>query len=114
MEQPIPQEWVNAVVRIIRTGTRGREILITRRALQDWEATTMSWPHDLLDSIERSLNQTDVKGNLEIGLDEDGEAYEFWIFYEGKQLYCKVCLLEGRLKIKIISAHRPLKGTTEL
>jgi hypothetical protein len=111
MEPPIPQEWIDAVVRIIRTGTRGQEILITRRALQDWEVTTMSWPHDLLDSIERSLNRKGVTGNLEAGLEERGEAYEFWIFYGDKQLYCKVCLLEGKLKIKIISAHRPLKGT---
>lgn len=114
MEPPIPQEWIDDVVRIIRTGDSGREILITSRALQDWEATTMSWPHDLLDSIERSLNRKGVAGNLEVGLEERGEAYEFWIFHGTIQLYCKVCLLEGKLKIKIISAHRPLKGTQKL
>lgn len=114
MEPRIPKDWIDAVVRVIRTGAQGREILITKRALQDWEATTLGFPYELLDSIERALVREGVTGNSVMGLEEPGETYEFWIFYNEKQLYCKVCLLEGRVSIKIISAHRPLKGTNKL
>jgi hypothetical protein len=110
MEAPIPKAWIDEVVRILRTGSLHREIVITRRALQDWEATTMGWPYELLDAIKDALSRPGVRGNLVIGLEDSGEAYEFWIYHQSKQLYGKVCLLEGKIKIKIISAHSPLKG----
>jgi hypothetical protein len=114
MEPPIPKDWIDAVVRIIRTGDLYREILITKSALQDWDAATMTFPYELLDCITQSLNRNGVTGNLVEGLEERGQSYEFWIFHKGKQLYAKICLLEGKLKIKIISAHTPRKGTGRL
>ncbi len=114
MELPIPQAWINDVVRICRTGSLYREIIVTKRALQDWEATTMGWPHELVDAIKEALIQTGICGNLVESMEDPGETYEFWIYYQGKQLYAKVCLLEGKVRIKIISAHTPLKGTERL
>lgn len=114
MEPPIPQTWINSVVQICRSGSVHREILVTRRAMQDWEATTMGWPHDLVDAIQEALNCTGVCGNLIETMEDPGETYEFWIYHKSRKLYAKVCLLQGRVKIKIISAHTPLKGTERL
>jgi len=41
---------------------------------------------------------------------EPGETYAFWIYHHEKQLYAKVCLMEGKIKVKLVSAHIPLKG----
>jgi hypothetical protein len=114
MEPPIPQAWINDVVRILRSGTLHREIVFTRRALQDWEATTTGWPYELVDAIKEALSRAGICGNLVEGMEDPGETYEFWIYHQGRQLYAKVCLLEGKVKVKIISAHTPLKGTERL
>ena len=114
MEAPIPEAWIKPVLRILRTGALHKEILITRRALQDWEAATTGWPHELIDTIRDALDRAGVTGKLVTGMEDPGETYEFWIFFGRQQLYAKACLFPDHLKIKVISAHTPLKGTDKL
>lgn len=115
MEGPIPESWIKAVVRILRTGSVDREILITLRALQEWEATVPeSWPHELVDTIRHALERGDARGKRIEGMADPGETYAFWIHHGERKLYAKVCLLEGAIKVKVISAHRPLKGEDRL
>lgn len=112
MEVPLPEAWKESVVRILRAGAVNRDILITLRALQDWEATTMAWPHELVDSLAEYFSRSGVTGQRVEGMADQGETYEFLFSFKGQSLYGKVCLLEGKIKVKIISAHRPLKGLT--
>jgi len=55
METPIPKEWIIQVAKILRSGNKGKEIIITRSALQDWEDATNGWPHELLECVIRAL-----------------------------------------------------------
>jgi hypothetical protein len=109
-DQPIPDEWRTIVCRILQRGTVGREIEQTLRSRRDWEATfPLAFTHHLIDALQQTLSRPDVRGK-QVTADEPGETWAFFFWYETRQMYGKVCLRLCGKKIKIISAHIPLKG----
>jgi hypothetical protein len=114
MEEPIPAEWVNAVLAIL-DDEDWKRIEMTNRARLDWEATFPSaFLGDLLDALHDALSEPDVIGRHIADQPELGQTYAFWFYHERRKLYGKICLRPNRLVLKILSAHRPLKGEDSL
>lgn len=57
-----------------------------------------------------ALEDESITGRKIEGMDEKGEVYAFWFYFEGRKLYGKINLLPGRDKILIYSSHLPRKG----
>jgi hypothetical protein len=107
---PIPEEWVKTVSSILHEGDR-KKIVWTVRALQDFQAATLSaFAFEAQESIESALSEPGVMGRSVQLRNEKGETYEFLFRHNQITLYGKVCLKPSKDFIKIISAHVPLKG----
>lgn len=109
MEATIPEHWIKTVMQILDTGGIDREIQVTVRARQNWEETTNLWGFDLVDAIKSALTSRGTGKFIE-AMHGDGETYAFWIFNKKQKLYAKLCLLKGRVSVRIISAHLPNNG----
>lgn len=112
-EAPIPDTWRRAVLSVLKRG-RKTDIIITLRARQEWDAATSAWEYELRECVAAALSQPGITGKHEATMPEPGETYAFWMSYQKQTLYAKVCLTPSRVKIKIISAHAPNKGTDRL
>ena len=109
-EKPIPDEWRLPVCQVLRNGTIGREIEQTLRSRKEWEAAfPAAFGFNLIDALHQTLARSGVRGN-QVQLEEPGETWEFFFWYEERQMYGKVCLRLCGKRIKIISSHTPLKG----
>jgi hypothetical protein len=109
-DQPIPEQWRIAVCHILQKGSIGREIEQTLRSLREWEAAfPAAFTFNLIDALRQTLLRPDVRGKAVLA-DEPGETWAFFFWYETRKMYGKVCLRLCGNKIKIISAHIPLKG----
>jgi hypothetical protein len=114
MEVQIPTEWLNPVVAVLDGGDR-KCVEITNRARLDWEATFPSaFLGDLLDALLDALSEPGVIGRHIVNQPEPGVTYAFWFYHQRRKLYGKICLRPNQLEIKILSAHRPLKGDDSL
>jgi len=63
--------------------------------------------------MESALKKPDVIG-LRVELRERGESYAFWYRFSEQLFYGKICLRAGNVRIKLVSAHLPEKGTAQL
>ena len=116
METPIPQVWLEPVLRILREGKFVRDILVPERVRNDWDAgslgTAFLW--DLREPIIQALSAEGVIGKHQPDQPEPGETYAFWFHYRvagrDRKFYGKICLYPDKVRIKLISAHLPDKG----
>lgn len=112
-EESIPPAWLENVCKILHSGDL-RKIEWTFEASNQWQLQSNgAWLPDCHEAMEQALSVPSVKG-VRIELREKGETYAFWYFYKNRQFYGKICLRADKLRIKLVSAHLPEKGTTRL
>src|SRR5438093_603359 len=115
-EGPIPDDWRNPVLRILRNGQFGREIQAPKRVFEDWEADSLgAFPFEVRDPLIDALSRDGVVGRLEPNQPEPGTTYAFWMYHtcgngERRKFYAKICLFNDQVTLKILSAHLPDKG----
>lgn len=115
-ETPIPEEWRNLVLRILRNGRFGREIQAPKRVFEDWEADSLgAFAFQVRDPLIDALSREGVIGKLEPNQPEPGITYAFWMYYtcgndERRKFYAKICLFSDQVTLKILSAHLPNRG----
>ena len=110
---PIPDEWAKQVCKILRQGDKNK-ITWTVRALQEWQAATLStFRYEPQDAMADALSVSGVIGS-KVNLAEDGVTYAFFFPYQKRIFYGKICLRSNQVNIKIISAHVPRHGTQQL
>jgi hypothetical protein len=110
MPQPIPDAWRETVIAILRNGDPGR-IDWTFRARQDWDAATGGFTYEAYPPMLAALEQPGVEGNLVTPFPGQVETYEFLFFHAGRRMYGKLALIDGRLKIAVVSAHLAQRST---
>lgn len=119
-EQPIPDEWLVPVLRILREGRFGHDIIFPTGVSDRWDADTLgtAFREDVRYPLIDALSEKGVIGMLEPRIKEPGVAYAFWFFFkvgaEIRRFYGKICLLNDKVKIKLLSAHLPDKGQERL
>lgn len=107
---PIPEEWAKAVSSILYEGDPNK-IAWTTRAMQEWQAATLSvFRFEAQEAMASALSLPGVTGRVVQLRDEMGDSYEFLFHHNEVSLYGKICLRPSKDAIKIISAHVPLKG----
>ena len=120
MEAPIPQEWLDVVLRILRDGRFEADIIVPVRVRNEWDAHTLgnAFLWDIRNPMIHALSQPGVIGSLILGQPEPGITYAFWFYFKVggqlKKFYGKICLYNNKIKIKLLSAHRPDKGEDHL
>jgi hypothetical protein len=107
----IPSDWRQSVCAILKRGTKGREIVWTIDAGQDFEADFLdAWPYDAHDAFVRFLSGSSATGCL-VPMDRPpGTTYEFYFILKGKKAYGKILLKTDRKSVVIFSAHLPRKA----
>ena len=107
--ESIPLSWKSAVIAILEREDE-QFIRWTERAFLEWRsATSSAWKYEAYQAMAEALRDPHIQGQKVFLPMETGESWAFGIAYGGRRLYCKICLAEGQLRIKIISAHIPLK-----
>jgi len=120
MEAPIPQEWLEPVLRISRQGIFGREIQVSTRVQNDWDAGTLgtAFLWDVREPLICALSAPGVTGVLKPDQPEPGVTYAFWFFFKVsdrlRKFYGKICLHHDKVTIKLLSAHLPDRGEEHL
>jgi hypothetical protein len=112
MEAPIPTDWLQPVLAILRSGVFGREIQCPITAQKRWDADTFgaAFLGDVREPLIAALSVPGVAGKHIADQPEPGVTYAFWFFYNNRKFYGKICLYENKIKLKLLSAHRPNKG----
>lgn len=107
MPEPIPRPWCTKVVEILRTSDP-QAIEWTLRARQDWSFFGLEY--EAYDALIATLSNPNLVGNPK---DMRGAetSYEFYFLFDGRQLFAKLGLKTGHIRIMIFSLHRPLKDT---
>ncbi len=107
----IPDSWRQDVVRILKSGD-SRFIEWTSRARSDWNVFGVS--HQAYELLISTLSTPGLLvGRQVLFMDGNAEVWEFLCPHPlgiDKPLYAKIGLKEGRLNIKIFSAHIDLTG----
>ena|SRR6266496_142146 len=115
MEAPIPETWLKPVLHILRTGDFAKQILVPHGVGIRWDSDSFgAFLGDVREPLIKALSFTGVRGKLIIDQPEPGETYAFWFFYDNRKFYGKICLYNDKIKIKLLSAHRPNKGDERL
>jgi hypothetical protein len=57
MEEELPEEWVKSVVSVLTSGITQKDILITVRALQDWDSLTGAFPYELIETLRNNISK---------------------------------------------------------
>lgn len=116
MPAPIPQEWRNAVVKVLRNADRTR-IEWTFKARQRWETDTSgAWLFEAYEGIIAALEDSSTEGNETTSFTGQIAVYEFF-FYRNREgsgrekMYGKIALRQGAISVLILSAHRPERPT---
>jgi len=111
MESPIPEAWIKPVLQILKEGGFARQILVPRGVEVRWDADSLgAFLCEVREPLIKALSIPGVIGKLIIGQPEPGETYAFWFFYDSRKFFGKICLYNDKIKIKLLSAHRPDKG----
>jgi len=112
MPEPIPEAWRRDVIRILRT-CDPRLIEWTTPARQRWEADTFgdAEKHDAEGAMIAALERDDVTGNETTSYPGQAGTYEFMFSFRDRPMYGKVALYDDRLRILILSAHKPKRPT---
>ncbi len=78
--------------------------------MREWEAAfPAAFPYELIDALRNTLSRPEVRGKR-VPLNEPGETWEFFFWYEARKMYGKVCLRLCGKRVKIVSSHVPRKG----
>lgn len=105
MEHPIPESWCCEVVAILQTYD-DRSIDWTPMALQRWKTDTFgAWRQEAYEAIIAALSRP-ISGNETTSMPGQTATYEFLFHYKNKNMYGKIALKKGGLKILILSAHK--------
>ena len=112
MEAPIPDDWIQPVLKILRVGAFGREIELTKTVQNRWDADTfgVAFIGDVREPLISALSVPGVIGRQIVDQPEPGVTYAFWFHYNSRKFYGKICLYNNKVKLKLLSAHRPDKG----
>jgi len=111
MPKPIPREWLDPVIRILRTND-GRLIGWTPQARTRWEADTFgAWTYEAHDAIRAALETIGVEGNETTSMSGQSATYEFFFHHQSRRMYGKIALRNDRLTILILSAHAAERST---
>lgn len=110
--EPIPLEWKKAVIQILKTGTTNREILWRPNAVSTW--MVYGYQMDVYPAMLATLEQEGCLGRRWFQVEKQergGEAYAFMFRYKGYSygFYGKIHLHDGKVKIKVVSAHKAEK-----
>jgi hypothetical protein len=112
MAEPIPQSWKEKVLAVLHSNNRAK-IIIRERARINWSDLFPDlFTGDLLIALSEALEQPDLPGKQEFGMNEPGEVYAFIFTHSSRQVYTKINLCPDGTMVIIYSAHRPLKGET--
>ena len=110
----LPQEWTESVATILESRKSGT-YRITQTARLDWLTlfpNTFSFEMlEVLAKILRLGATTDCR-KVET-MSERGDTYEFLFVYQGKRMYSKINLCEGKVDVIIYSAHLQRLGNIE-
>jgi len=112
MAEPIPEAWRKDVIRILRTNDR-RLIEWTTPALQHWEADTFgeAQEYEAYDAMIAALERENIEGDETTSYSGQVGTYQFMFSFRCRPMYGKIALYEKRLRILILSAHKPKRQT---
>jgi hypothetical protein len=110
----IPKAWREAVMTVLRRGTKGRDILVRKRAREEWSALTLNpFESSLFAALANALRRDGLQGRVYPDMEEPGETYGFVFDYAANhgtvRVYAKLNLQPGGKVVIVYSAHRPLK-----
>lgn len=117
--EPLPQDWCEAVIRILRGGSPA-QIRWSMRARQDWQQFGM--PHDACSRLIKTLQIPGIWGERITGMTPLANApqgaglqvvYGFLCPHPlgmPKPLYAKIGLFEDKVTIDLFSLHIDLSG----
>ncbi len=110
IEKPIPDQWRNAVIKVLRCGEKAR-ILSTEESKNDWASTfPNSWLYERPEAMARALAVEGIMGKHITDMDPPCDAYAFWFHHEARRMYGKIGLLPNCDVVIIFSSHVPRKG----
>ena len=108
---PIPEPWRKAVLRVLQRGRFHHEILIPKSTGEEWETDSYgAFVFDVRYPLIDALSHSGIESLHVPGQPEPGETHAFWMFYQRRRFFAKICLHPGKITIKILSAHHPLRG----
>ena len=111
MVQPIPESWLENVIRILGTQD-DRQIEWTPPAFQRWKSETFgAWKYEAYEAMIAALSEEGVEGNETTSMPGQLATYEFLFHLGGKRMYGKIALRNDRMRILILSAHRAERDT---
>lgn len=112
MAEPIPEAWRKDVIRILRTNDR-RLIEWTTPALQRWETDTFgdAQEFEAYDAMIAALECDEILGDETTSYPGQVGTYQFMFSFRNQLMYGKIALYEKRLRILILSAHKPKRLT---
>jgi len=112
MESSIPKDWLDPVLAILGQGEFGREIQLTTTVRNRWDADTLgqAFIYDVREPLMLALSVAGVTGKLITDQPEPGVTYAFWFYYDNRKFYGKICFFNNKVRLKLLSAHRPNKG----
>lgn len=110
----LPREWVERVTAILDAGRAGTRAL-TSTARIDWMALfPASFSFEVYSVISRVLKDGAVTDARKVEtMNEPGEVYEFLFVHEGRRMYSKVNLCEGKVSVLVYSAHLQRLGNIQ-
>ena len=115
--EPIPQEWLDAVIPLLRAGDPA-SIEWSGRSQRDLSAVGLAFKFEAYEKCLAVLQTTGVLGEQISGMIDlrDKSSCETWAFLCPHPLeiptpvYAKIGLHQGRLKIVFVSFHEDLSG----
>ena len=117
--EPLPQDWCEAVIRILNKGAPA-QIRWSTRARQDWQMFGM--PHDAFTRLVKTLQQPGIWGERVTGMiplpsplknAANQVVYGFLCPHPlgmPKPLYAKIGLFDDKVTIDLFSLHIDLSG----
>lgn len=112
MAGPIPKSWRIEVIRVLSKGDR-KSIDWTCPARQGWETDTFGGAelYQAEEAMIKALENDDVTGNETTAYPGQCGVYEFFFPFNSRPMYGKIALYNDRLRILILSAHKPKRST---
>ena len=112
MAAPIPEAWRKDLIRILRSNDP-QLIHWTRPARQIWEADTFgdAQEYEAYDAMIAALEREDIEGDETTSYPGQVGTYQFMFSFRSQTMYGKIALYEKRLRILILSAHKPKRPT---
>ena len=110
IEQPIPAEWREAVVKVLRSGDE-RRIQSKNTADNEWDAAfPRTFRYQRHEAMASALVVDGITGRHITDMRQPCDAYEFWFFFDQRRVLGKIWLLPSGYIIIIFSSHIPRKG----